>query len=92
MDEAGNPCGFGQHWVLKPGSGLCAGTGLIGRSSSRSLPLRWENLASVRLYSGFGLVEIASESTEEVMFIKLMCIPRNPVSSITQLGIKGFLK
>jgi len=95
IDESGNPCGFGQHWVLQPGAvhlgriivtpdarghgfgrALCQQliSAALRSTSAAAITLRAyrDNLVAVGLYSSLGFVEVASESTDEVLFMKLM--------------------
>jgi ribosomal-protein-alanine N-acetyltransferase len=95
IDESGNPCGFGQHWVLQPGAVhlgriivapdargrgigrvLCQRLILaaLGSTSAEAVTLRAyrDNLAAVGLYSSLGFAEVVSQSTDDVLFMKLL--------------------
>ncbi|WP_326533816.1 GNAT family N-acetyltransferase [Pseudorhodoferax sp.] len=98
INEAENPCGFGQHWVLQPGAvhlgRIIVAPSARGRGIGRALchqliaaalhatgatavTLRVykDNTVAVRLYASLGFVEVASESTDEVLFMRMMVNP-----------------
>ncbi|NDP41071.1 MAG: GNAT family N-acetyltransferase [Rhodoferax sp.] len=95
IDDSSKPCGFGQHWVLRPGAVHLGriivapdarGCGLgrvlcqqlisaaLHATSETAVTLRAyrDNTVAVRLYSTLGFIEVAEESTDDVLFMKML--------------------
>lgn len=93
-EESAGICGFGQHWVLQPGSvhlgrlivaPKARGVGL-GRvlceqlvaaalqatdASAVTLRAYRDNVAAVGLYSSLGFAELATESSADLIFMRM---------------------